>query len=250
MGPWGPPDTKLPASSSIVGFKRPVRVFSDFEGGSPKSILGKFPLLLGPTFYMDGAKSVLVPNWLLYTLGAKLTPVSNWYRCQIDSFYTLGAKLVPVPNWLLLHSWCQIDSFTLLVPNWFRCQIDSFTLLVPNWSGAKLTPVPNWLRCQIGAGAKLSSWRTIWHRSQFDTGVNLAPRVLGGQFGTKSVKESIWHRYQFGTKSVKESIWHRSQFGTGPIWHQECKRGQFGTGTNLAPGPIWHHTKGKIWNIF
>ena len=89
-------------------------------------------------------------------------------------------------------------------------------------------------------------WRTIWHRSQFDTGVNLAPRVLGGQFGTKSVKESIWHRYQFGTKSVKESIWHRSQFGTGPIWHQECKRGQFGTGTNLAPGPIWHHTKGKI----
>ena len=161
MGPWGPPDTKLPASSSIVGFKRPVRVFSDFEGGSPKSILGKFPLLLGPTFYMDGAKSVLVPNWLLYTLGAKLTPVSNWYRCQIDSFYTLGAKLVPVPNWLLLHSWCQIDSFTLLVPNWFRCQIDSFTLLVPNWSGAKLTPVPNWLRCQIGAGAKLSSNRRM-----------------------------------------------------------------------------------------
>ena len=27
---------------------------------------------------------------------------------------------------------------------------------------------------------KYIGWRTIWHRSQFDTGVNLAPRVLGG----------------------------------------------------------------------
>ena len=31
---------------------------------------------------------------------------------------------------------------------------------------------------------------SIWHRSQFGTGVNLAP----DRFGTKSLKESIWHR--------------------------------------------------------
>ena len=69
-----------------------------------------------------------VPNWPLYTLGAKLGPVPNWLRCQIDSFHTLGAKLGPVPNWLFYtlgakltpqHSWCQIGS------------------------GAKLGPVPN-----------------------------------------------------------------------------------------------------------
>ena len=48
---------------------------------------------------------------------------------------------------------------------------------------------------------------------QFGTGPNLAPIILGGQFGTKRAKESIWHRTQFG-KSIKESIWHRDQFGT------------------------------------
>ena len=88
-----------------------------------------------------------------------------------------------------------------------------------------------------GAGGAFKGWRTIWHRHQFDTGVNLTPRVWGGQFDTKSVKESIWHRYQFDTKSVKESIWHRHQFDTGPIWHQECKR------VNLTPGPIWHRSQ-------
>ena len=49
------------------------------------------------------------------------------------------SKLI-TPKLSLLHSWCQIDSFVLLVSN---------------WSGVKLTPVPNWQRCQIGAGAKL-----------------------------------------------------------------------------------------------
>ena len=77
----------------------------------------------------------------------------------------------------------------------------------------------------------------IWHRTQFGTKPNLAP----DQFGTKSAKESIWHRTQFGTKSVKESI-----------WHQECKRSQFGTGVNLAPDQfgtksakesIWHRSQ-------
>ena len=33
-----------------------------------------------------------VPNWVFYTLGAKLGPVPKWV------FYTLGAKLGPVPN--------------------------------------------------------------------------------------------------------------------------------------------------------
>ena len=77
-------------------------------------------------------------------------------------------------------------------------------------------------------------WRTIWHRHQFDTGVNLTP----DQFDTKSTKESIWHRSQFDTKSVKESIWHqeckRVNLTPGPIWHQECKR------DNLTLAPIWH----------
>ena len=77
--------------------------------------------------------------------GVKLAPVSNWSRCQIDSFallvsnwsgvklvpvsnwllYTLGVKLVLVSNWLFYtlgvklsspHSWCQIDSGVKLVP--------------------------------------------------------------------------------------------------------------------------------------
>ena len=94
------------------------------------------------------------------------------------------------------------------------------------------------------------------HRTQIGTGPNLAP----DQFGTKRVKESIWHRTQLGTKSVKEtilnheckkkSIWHRSQFGTksvkrvnlapDPIWHQS----QFGTGPNLTPR-VW---KESIWH--
>ena len=50
----------------------------------------------------------------------------------------------------------------------------------------------------------------------------------------------IWHRSQFGTKSVKRSIWHqeckRVNLAPVPIWHQECK------GVNLAPVPIWHRT--------
>ena len=64
----------------------------------------------------SGAKLGPVPNWLFCTLGAKLA------RCQIGS----GAKLT------LLHSWCQIDPTTLLVPNWVRCQIGSGAKLSAN----------------------------------------------------------------------------------------------------------------------
>ena len=98
-----------------------------------------------------------------------------------------------VPN----RSWCQIDSFTLLVPNWLRCQIGTgakltpFTPLVPNWFrcqidsfytlGAKLTLLHSW--CQIGSGAKLTllhSWCQIgpvpnWLRCQIDSGAKLVP---------------------------------------------------------------------------
>ena len=106
----------------------------------------------------------------------------NWYRCQIDSFYTLGAKLGPVPNWLLLHPWCQIGSFILLVPNWVRCQIDSFALLVPNWSGAKLTPVPNWLLYTLGA--KLVPVPN-WYRCQIDSFTLLVPNWPPNTLGAK-----------------------------------------------------------------
>ena len=105
-----------------------------------------------------GVKLVLVSNRPLYTLGVKLTPVSNWFWCQIGA----GVKLSLLHSWCqigpgvkltLLHSWCQIDSFTLLVSNWYRCQIDSFTLLVsncpPHTPGVKLTLVSNWCWCQI-----------------------------------------------------------------------------------------------------
>ena len=98
--------------------------------------------------------------------------VPNRSRCQIDSFTLL------VPNWLR----CQIGTsakltpFTLLVPNWFRCQIDSFYTL-----GAKLTLLHSW--CQIGSGAKLTllnSWCQIgpvpnWLRCQIDSGAKLMP---------------------------------------------------------------------------
>ena len=98
--------------------------------------------------------------------------VPNRSRCQIDSFTLL------VPNWLR----CQIGTsakltpFTLLVPNWFRCQIDSFYTL-----GAKLTLLHSW--CQIGSGAKLTllhSWCQIgpvpnWLRCQIDSGAKLVP---------------------------------------------------------------------------
>ena len=113
--------------------------------------------------------------------GVKLVLVSNWLRCQIDSFTLLvpnrsGAKLTPVPNWLwcqigagvkltLLHSWCQIGSgakLTLLnswcqigpVPNWLRCQIDS---------GAKLMPVPNCPLILLNE-RPLSHWCLPWIR--------------------------------------------------------------------------------------
>ena len=172
-----------------------------------------------------------------------MSMLPNCPRCQIVrgaklSTFTHGAKL----------SWCQIVRGAKLsaVPNCPWCQIVHFYTMVPNCPPTWAVPNCPWCQIVLVPNCPGTGWRTIWHRSQFDTGVNLAPRVLGGQFGTKSVKESIWHRYQFGTKSVKESIWHRSQFGTGPIWHQECKRGQFGTGTNLAPGPIRHNKKGKI----
>ena len=103
----------------------------------------------------------------------------------------------------------------------------------PDFHHPRHSPPPTFTTANVKRDVH-HGWRTIWHRTQFGTGPNLAPRVLWGQFGTKSVKESIWHRTQFGTKSIKESIWHRTQFGTGPIWHQECKR------VNLAPDPIWH----------
>ena len=92
-----------------------------------------------------------------------------------------------------------------------------------------LAPDPIWHRTQFGTKSVVGSiWHQeckrvnlapdpIWHqeceRSQFGTGVNLAPD-------------------QFGTKSAKESIWHRSQFGTG---------------VNLAPESIWHHTNGTYF---
>ena len=54
-----------------------------------------------------------VPNWYRCQIDSFTLLVSNWYRCQIDSFtllvpncppQTLGAKLTPVSNWC----WCQI----------------------------------------------------------------------------------------------------------------------------------------------
>ena len=82
-------------------------------------------------------KLSLLHSWCQIGPGVKLTLLHSW--CQIG----------PVSNWCR----CQIDSFTLLVSNWYRCQIDSFTLLVsncpPHTLGVKLTPVSNWCRCQI-----------------------------------------------------------------------------------------------------
>ena len=112
--------------------------------------------------------------------------------------------------------------------------IGQVTKIVMN-PGSQLSDCNQCLKCYQSLG--LSGWRTNWHRHQFDTGVNLTPRVLGGQFDTKSEKESIWHRSQFDTESVKGSIWHRHRFDTGPIWHQECK------GVNLTPESIWHRSQ-------
>ena len=62
----------------------------------------------------------------LYTL-------SNWLRCQIGP----GVKLT------LLHSWCQIDSFTLLVSNWLFCTLGVKLVRFQIGSCSKLVPVPN-----------------------------------------------------------------------------------------------------------
>ena len=93
-----------------------------------------------------------------------------------------------------------------------------------------LAPDPIWHRTQFGTKSVVGSiWHQeckrvnlapdpIWHqeceRSQFGTGVNLAP----DQFGTKSAKESIWHRSQFGTgvnlAPYKWNIFHYSEHDT------------------------------------
>ena len=72
--------------------------------------------------------------------------------------------------------------------------------------------------------------------------------LLGGWVGVEDnlAPVPIWHRSQFGTKSVKRSIWHqeckRVNLAPVPIWHQECK------GVNLTPGPIWHRDQFETIN--
>ena len=69
-------------------------------------------------------------------------------------------------------------------------------------------------------------YRTIWHRGQFGTADNLAPRTIWHR--------TIWHRECKADNLAPRTIWHRSVKWT--IWH----RGQFGTVDNLAPRTIWH----------
>ena len=58
------------------------------------------------------------------------------------------SKLI-TPKLSLLHSWCQIDSFTLLVSNWLFCTLGVKLVRCQIDSGAKLVAVPKWCRCQI-----------------------------------------------------------------------------------------------------
>ena len=144
-----------------------------------------------------------------------MVPVQNLYWCQIDYFTLL------VPN----RSRCQIGTgakftpFTLLVPNWFWCQIDSFTLLVPNWLfytlGAKLVPVPNWLfytlgaklvRCQIDSGAKLTP----------------VPNWLLYTLGAKLVPVPNWLFYTLGAKLSSQHSWCQIDSGAKLVPVPNC----------------------------
>ena len=100
--------------------KRPRKLFKDLTNDvSAKN---------GEVVSISQASFVTFPNCLenLYV------PFAEDDGAKLSSFHC-GAKLS------LLHSWCQIVPFTLLVPNCPRCQIVPFTLLVPNCPGAKLS---------------------------------------------------------------------------------------------------------------
>ena len=147
-------------------------------------------------------------------------------KCSCQSYAIIGNRVHYVMyGWPLMMSMMAVDSLRNLHINSWRVKNKNGKSVA---NEAKQGHHRHQHSLIIKVGFKVGG--------KFYNEVNLTPRVLGGQFDTKSVKESIWHRSQFDTKSVKESIWHRHQFDTGPIWiypihiskmympHQPCAR--------------------------